>query len=143
LGEFPEEGEGTRLIELDGLLNPSAESLGEELWSSTKPGRNRGAGPRAHGYDDHRNKHRDEFERRFAQEIAAHITTIVQAESIRHLILVAESQVIGFMRDAIAPTVPSNVHVQELTKNLSHLSAHELHKYLASQKLTPDPMRLS
>ncbi|MBF2079030.1 MAG: host attachment protein [Synechococcales cyanobacterium T60_A2020_003] len=142
LGGFPEAGDGARLTELDGLLNPAAETRGEELWSSTKTGRNRGTGGQAHSYDDHREGHRAEFERRFAQEIATQITERVQAESIRNLILIAEPQVIGFMRDAIASTAPPQLHVQELAKNLSHLKTHELHKCLASHNLAPEPIRL-
>jgi protein required for attachment to host cells len=142
LGDFPETGNGAKLTEIDGLLNPAAETRDEELWSSPKTGRNWGTGEQAHSYDDHRESHRAEFERRFAQAIATQIRDMVEAESIRHLILIAEPQVIGFMRDAIASTAPPQLHVQELAKNLGHLKTHELHKCLASHNLAPEPVRL-
>ena len=55
-------------------LDMASEELdlkGGELWSENKTGRNRTAhGSGAHGYDDHRTKHTDEYEKRFARTIA-------------------------------------------------------------------------
>lgn len=142
LPDFPDEQVGVPLVELERLSNPSNEAQDEELWSSTKTGRNRGAGGQAHSYDDHRVGHRVEFERRFAQEIATHITDLVNIDQIRHLILVAEPQMIGLLRDTLAASVPTSLRISELTKNLCHLKPHELQKYLANHKLIPELVRV-
>lgn len=142
LAEFSDIESASRLVELNELLNPVGDAQGEELWSTTKTGRNRGNGGQAHSYDDHREQHRAEFERRFAQAIATYIATLVEAEPIRHLILVAESQIVTVMKAAIAAAAPSQLQIHELMKNLSHLKPHELHKYLASHGLVPEPARL-
>ena len=141
--EFPENGSGPTLIEQEGLMNPAKESPSQELWSSTKTGRNRGAGGQAHSYDDHREQHVVEFERRFAHAIADQVVQLVAASQTRHLLLIAETQIMGLMREAIASVAPANLEVNELTKNVSHLTPYELHKYLAGQGLVPEPVRVT
>lgn len=142
LSDVPEERMRARLVELESLLNPSNEVQDQDLWSSSKTGRNRGAGGQAHSYDDHREHHRAEFERRFAQAIATHIANLVNTHTIQQLILVAEPQITGPMRNAIAASVPTRLQIHELSKNLCHLKPHELQKYLANQKLMPEPQRI-
>ncbi len=139
---FPEEAMGSRLVELDGLANPQNQAQGQELWSSTKTGRNLGAGGQAHSYDDHRDNHRAEFQRRFVQAIATRLVNLVQQYQSPQLILIAESQLIGLLGTAIADAVPSQLPVVEVTKQLSHLTAFELQKYLAREELLPEPVRL-
>ncbi|SRR5579883_1746078 len=139
--EFPEERAGARLVELEGLFNPLNEE-GRELWSTTKTGRNRGVSGQAHSYDDHRDDHRVEFERRFTQDIVTRVADLIDTNQIRHLILVAEPHITGLMREAIALLGSSQLQIHELTKNLCYLKPHDLHKYLAGQGLLPEPVRI-
>ena len=135
--EFPEYQPSPKLVEKKALHNATQELQGQELWSDTKPGRNRGTAGQAHGYDDHRENHRGEFERHFAQEIAVKLTECLQAFQAHELLLVAEPQILGTVRDILIATLPKRLKFSELTKDLCQLRAHELHEYLAVKNLLP------
>lgn len=140
--EFPEENEGSRFVELDSLLNPLNEAQGQDLWSSTKTGRNVGVGTQAHSYDDHRESHMTEFGRRFAQAIVTHIIHLIHNTEIQQLILAAEPQIMGLIREAIAASALSHLPINGLTKNLCNLKPLELQQYLAKQGFIPEPTRI-
>ncbi len=131
------------LVELKQVWNPVQEHVGRELWANTKTGRNRGSASQAHSYDDHRQNHMDEFERRFAQAIASEIVDLAQTHHVRQMILVAEAQILGYMRQALAPTLPKTLKIQELAKDLGKLTSLEIHNYLADKKLLPVRSRIS
>jgi protein required for attachment to host cells len=128
---------GPKAIEHEGLANAAQEIQGQELWSSSKTGRNRGVGGQAHSYDDRREHHMIEFERRFAQAIATRIVELAQTHQAQQLILAAEPQILGLMREALAPLLPKTLKMSELAKDLCHFKSHELHQYLASRELLP------
>jgi protein required for attachment to host cells len=125
------------LVEHEGLVSPERGLQGDELWANTKSGRNRGMGGQAHSYDDHRQNHRLEFERRFAQAIATKLLSLVQKHEVQKLILIAEPQILGLMRDIFLPQLPKQLKVSELVRNLCHLKPHELHEYLAEKRQLP------
>lgn len=135
--EFPECESGPNLIEREGLINPAGELSGQELWANVKSGRNRGATGQSHSYEDHRQKHMDEFERSFAQTIATEIVNLAQTYQAHQLILVAESQTLGLVRAAIAPLLTPKLRIQELAKDLCQLKPLEIHEHLASKNLLP------
>lgn len=139
--KFPEYEPSSKLIEVATLLSSTQELQGQDLWSNTKPGRNRGTAGQAHGYDDHRENHRTEFERRFAQAIAARMTELLLTYQPHQLLLIAEPQILGIMREILIPELPKNLKVYELAKDLCQLSTHELHEYLATKNLLPAPSR--
>ncbi|WP_416669803.1 host attachment protein [Egbenema bharatensis] len=133
--EFPVDEPSPKLVAIDELHNANQTLHGEDLWSSTKPGRNRGVAGQAHGYDDHRDKHRVEFERRFAQEIVNRLVQIRQSTQPHQLILVAEPHILGIMRGALSANLPKNLKINELAKDLCQLKAHELQDYLEAKGL--------
>jgi protein required for attachment to host cells len=135
--EVPEYQSGPNLVEREHLSNTAKEMQGKDLWSNTKTGRNRGVAGQAHGYDDHRQNHMDEFERSFAKEIVNKIVQLTQSSQANHLILVAEPQILGFLRDAIAPHLPKSLKIRELAKDLCKLKPLEVHEYLAEKELIP------
>ena len=137
LTQLPDDNSGPNLIEHKVLYNLNNELSGQELWANTKTGRNRGAANQAHSYDDHRQNHIMEFERRFAQTISHQIISFIQLYQARHLILAAEPQILGFMREALMPKIPKNIKLNELAKDLCQLKPKELHEYLANKKLLP------
>ena len=132
---------GPNLVERKELLNPVQDRSGKMLWANAKTGRNRGAAHQAHGYDDHRQHHIDEFERRFTREIATEIVNATQTYQIRKVLLVAEPQILGFMRESLAPLLPARIHIQELAKDLCKLKPLEIHKYLTAKHLLPARQR--
>jgi protein required for attachment to host cells len=138
LEQLPDDDFGPNLMEKKVLYNPNNELSGQELWANTKTGRNRGgAAAQAHSYDDHRQNHIMEFERRFAQTISHQIISFIQICQARYLVLVAEPQILGFMREALMPILPKNIELSELAKDLCKFKAKELHEYLADKELLP------
>jgi protein required for attachment to host cells len=140
--EFSADGIDPRLIEHDAVLN-TQDTQGQDLWSSTKTGRNRGVSGQAHSYDDHREDHVVEFERRFAHTIAAQLANLIQVHQLQHLLLVAAPQTLGLVREACTAALPSHLQITELAKDLCHFTPHKLHQYLAGQGLLPEPVRQS
>ena len=93
--EFPELESGPNLEEINDLVNPEREAAGDEIWSDAKSGRNRGnGGAPAHGYDDHRDQHEEEFDRRFARSIASEAERLANG-STRELVVVAQKRALG------------------------------------------------
>jgi protein required for attachment to host cells len=134
--QFPD-GSGPHLTEHEGLSNSANETPGQDLWADSKTGRNRGSSGQAHSYDDHRQNHLMEFERRFAQAIAAKIADLSQTHQAQQLLLIAEPQILGLMRETLASASSKNLKTTELAKDLCHLKPHELQEYLASKELLP------
>lgn len=134
-----ETGGGPNLVERADLTQPEDGMKGDELWANTKSGRNRGSGgSQAHGYDDHREQHSDEFRRRFARNIADETARLAGQQRASQVVLTAEKRMLGFLREAFSSAMPAGISVTELAKDLSRLSPQELHQYLAQEKLLPE-----
>ncbi|MCM1984484.1 host attachment protein [Lyngbya confervoides] len=133
----PFDGQRQQLQELESLMNPMEPGVAKEVWSNAKAGRNRGASHQGHGYDDHRQNHLDEFERRFCSAIAAHGKQVIDQHQIRSLVLVAPPEVLGHLRREIQTIWPKHLRIQELSKDLVKQSATELQHYLTQKKLLP------
>jgi protein required for attachment to host cells len=133
----PEYDADLKLVEHEGIVSPERSLHDEELWADTKTGRNRGASGQAHSYDDHRQNHRVEMERRFAQSITTQLINLAQIHQVQQLVLVAEPRILGLMRDVCIPLLPKQLKVNELTRDLCHLKPQELHTYLAEKKQLP------
>jgi protein required for attachment to host cells len=130
-----------KLIEHQGLTLPEGELSGEELWSSTKTGRNRGPQGQSHSYDDHRERHEIEFERHFGRSIVSQMNQLIEDHQIQEVLLIAAPQILGIMREAVASALPNTVKITDLHKDLTQLTAHEIHQYLAEKDLLPAPHR--
>ena len=134
----PELESGPRLVELRDLINPEHKAHEGTLWSSGKAGRNRApGGGAAHGYDDHREQHGEEFERRFARDIAEEATRLVKSHNTQHVILVAQKRMLGLLRIALDPLLKAGVNVQEFATDLGKLPPQDLHAHLSRQHLLP------
>ncbi|WP_339382112.1 host attachment protein [Tolypothrix tenuis] len=75
--------------------------------------------------------------------MTAKIVNLIQAHQIQQLLMVAEPQILGMMRDVIAPLLGKNIKIHELAKEICHLKTHEIHEYLASKNLLPPHKRAS
>ncbi len=128
---------GPNLIEYESLANSTKELHGQELWANTKTGRNRGTSGQAHSYDDHRQKHEIEFEKRFANKINGVMLNFIQTHQARQLILVAEPQILGMMREAMTDNLFKTLNIHEVAKDICHLKLHQIHDYLAKKNLLP------
>lgn len=127
---------GATLIEQDSLFNRAQEMQGQELWANVKTGRNRGAAGQAHSDDNHRQNHRVELERRFAQAVDNRMTDLAEQHQMRHVILVTKPQIVGILQD-LAVDLPQQFTVHEVAKDLCCMSPQELQQYLAERSLLP------
>ncbi len=136
--EFPEIESSPNLVELEDFINTEIDEKGRELWSDPKSGRGKapGDGP-AHGYDDHRERHKDENERRFAHETGAEIVKRATGEKADRVVVAAESRMLGMLREAIEGKLPATTRLIERAEDLSKLAAQELHAHLAKEELLP------
>jgi protein required for attachment to host cells len=125
------------LSEQDSLFNSDNKLQGQDLWANTKTGRNRGASSQAHSYDDHRQNHIVEYERRFAQQIINRIVNLTESYQPQQILLVAEPQILGLMRETLTSVLPKNLKINVLAKDLCHLSSHQLYEYLVKKEILP------
>ncbi len=77
-----------------------------------------------------------EHDRRFAANIASEASKFAREHKISDVVLVSQNKMLGHLRQAVQ-TKLKGVSTQELAKDLSKLSPHELHNYLAREKLIP------
>ncbi|MGI0495263.1 host attachment protein [Alkalinema pantanalense CENA528] len=141
--EIPEFSNACNLVEQDSLFNSEHEMTGQELWSNSKTGRNRSTSSQAHSYDDHRQQHRVEYERRFAGTIAQRLLTLLKSGQTQHFILVAEPQFLGIVRETLLPLLPKGLDITKLAKDLCNLTPTELQAYLAQKNLLPALPRIT
>ena len=134
--------ENLTLVEHESMTSSEGELSGKALWSNIQSGRNRGASGKSHRYDDHRQSHKIEFERRFAKSIAANLLDLTKAKHVRQLIIIAAPQILGLMREVFTLSLPQQLQMNELARDLCHLKSHELHDYLAKTGQLPARIRL-
>lgn len=129
---------GPNLVEISSLANSEAEAAGKEIYSDDNSGRNvSSGGGGAHGYDDHRAQHMKEVERRFAKIVAAAALEAVERDKSGCLVLAAESRMMGHLREALERNA-IDLKVKEIVKDLTKLPRHELHEYLAMNRILPE-----
>lgn len=125
-----------RLVEHECLANPQQEAAGRDLWSDNKSGRNRSSGGGgAHGYDDHRDQHRAEYERRFLRQVAATATQLARGRKAECVVLAAENHVLGHLRDELHRG--NGFDLKPVAKDYLKLSVLDLHEQLAGLDLLP------
>ncbi|MGK7896406.1 MAG: host attachment protein [Xenococcus sp. (in: cyanobacteria)] len=125
------------LVEQQSLADSTQELHGQELWANVKTGRNRGSNGQAHSYDDHRQNHKIEFEKRFAHKISDAMLNIIKTNDARQLILVAEPKILGIMRSSMTDNLFKALNIQEVTKDICHFKVNQIHDYLAKKELLP------
>lgn len=142
--EVPGVESGPNLVEHKDMDNPEAPAPGRETWTDAKSGRNtaRGGGP-AHGYDDHRDNHEEEFNRRFAKHIAERAVEVARQHNARCLVLVAANRMLGLLRENLAIPPGAKIDVRETAKDLVRLNANEIHEHLGGAGLVPARKRVT
>jgi len=135
---------GPKLVECSDLVNAEAAATGKNNWAETKSGRNTApGGGGAHGYDDHREHHEEEFVRRFASDVTTEAGRLVQANKGKHLILVAANRMLGYLRNSLEMPAIAQVEVKEVAKDLIKFSAQDIHEHLSDAGLLPVRKRAS
>jgi protein required for attachment to host cells len=136
--EFPELESGPNLIDQGELLNPQARTPERELFADSKTGRGRAPrGSSAHGYDDHREQHEDESERRFSREVLEKARLMAEEKDARQIVLAASSRMIPFLRQHVERLMKQGLEVRELIKDMSKLTPEQIQDHLAKEQALP------
>lgn len=128
---------GSYLLEDASLVNPDQMEEGKELWSGpeSQAGHYRQGRSTAHSYDDHRQDHELEYERRFARSITEQILLRTHTHPLQRLVVIAEPRLLGLLREVLIPKLPKALELTEIDKNLCHLRPDELYEYLTKRSL--------
>lgn len=133
--ETPEYESSPRMVEHTTLANPEQTAAGKELWSDNRSGSNRGMGSGVHRYDDHRNQHRAEYERRFVQSVACETENLARTVGAVRVVVTADTRVLGLLRGELHRG--NGFEVKEVARDYIKFSVQELHEQLASMDLIP------
>lgn len=144
--ELPELESGPNLVARGEVSSEEVGEHGAALWSDLKTGRNRSPGGSAHGYDDHRERHAEEYDRRFAQAVAEETMRLVDSRHLGKVVLVAHGHCLAHMRQAFQGRFRNGTTMTELSKDLGKMKPLEIHAHLAREQLLPartNPGRLA
>lgn len=137
--DTPEIESGPNLVETGDMLNPENEMQGEAIFTETKTGANiSSANGKMHQYDDHRMRHREEFAKRFGADVVHEAIRRARPKETSDLILVANPTMLGLIRgDAEQQSKEKNINVHAVAKDVSKMSARQIHELLAGKELLP------
>ncbi|WP_440996070.1 host attachment protein [Arhodomonas sp. SL1] len=135
--EVPELEGGPDLVEHPSLTNPRHRAHDEHVYSEVHSGRNRNASGQGQTYDEHRDNHDAELEHRFAKDIAEELNNLLNGSGAERVVLCAEKRMLGYLRQAINGKLSGEVRIIEVPKDLTKLSAHNLHSKLADDGHLP------
>ncbi len=133
--ESPAYESSPRLVEQECLVNPQQEVAGKNLWSDNSGGNRSTGGGGSHGYDDHRDQHRAEYERRFARQVASATTELARSRKADQVVLAADSRMLGSLRDELHRV--NGFDLKQVARDYSKLSVLDLHEQLAGLDLLP------
>jgi protein required for attachment to host cells len=124
-----------RLLERGEIFEPELQERGQDLWTE-RTGMNRGAGSGSHSYDDHRNQHQAEFEKRFTKQIADHAVKLIRSSAAHSVVVCGAQRQLPLLKNILESKV-NGVHIQQLAKDLLKLDAHALYEYLHKEGMLP------
>jgi protein required for attachment to host cells len=124
-----------RLIEHEDMVCPEHKLMDRDRYTETKTGRwDRGRlGRQTHSFDDHRNAHDREVERRFAYEIAEKTEQERRRLHIQEVVVVADVRMLGNLRGAFESALPRDVPVLEVESNLAQRTKDQIHDALVEK----------
>ncbi|RMH39161.1 MAG: hypothetical protein D6689_17460 [Deltaproteobacteria bacterium] len=138
--ERDEATEVHRLVELEALVHAGRRQRPSEVFTESRPGlRASDPGAGLHATDDHRERHIEEWDRRFARDVARAL-----AERIRGtggtVVLAASEHMLGLLREEL-PRFVDGVDVKEYAVNLAGARPAEIHDALAERGALPPRRR--
>lgn len=132
-----------KLVERAALVNPNSDlrKLGESTTGRVRSetNSNRQSGP-MHPMEAQRERHRDEFDRRFVQDISHEAGEITKGWKEGTFVVVADPRMLGLMREPLRKAVPRGIELRELAKDYAQLAVPELRDQLVSSGVIP-PLR--
>ena len=135
------ESDPPKLREVEALTDSEGALKGNELFANARSGTNRAPGGREFEYDDHRERHRQEVERRFAARIAKTLATFVRSRALEKLVIAAEPRMLGLLRHELNGKL-NGVELHELAENLSGMTPEQIQSALSRTGALPDSRAL-
>lgn len=121
---------GLELLEIEALTDVEGALTGAQLFSNTRSGSNRSPHGALYEYDDHRQSHREEQERRFAKRIADSIRARLDPHVPARLVVAVEPRLLGLLRQELRSGVASSAEVVEIAKDFSRHTARHVQEEL-------------
>jgi hypothetical protein len=125
------------LAERSALVNPERKVPGKDWYSNVRSGSNRAPHGATYEYDDHRERHLAEVERRFARALAEIIGEFVRRENASKLVLAVDSRMLGLLRERVPEFVPEATEILEVATNVAALAPAAIHSLLSKQGVFP------
>jgi len=140
--------EPTRDLDLDGrprcveqadLVNPERRAAAREQFSD-RPGRlHASRGGPAHAADDHRQRHQEEVDRRFARRILEETQPFAEKHQLGRLILIAAPRLLGCLRAQLDGRRLADLSIVELNEDHSQRPLGQIAALLIERQLLRGP----
>jgi protein required for attachment to host cells len=120
------------------LVNVEARLTPNQRLSDSRPGTAYSPTGLGFGLDDHREENRRDHDRRFADEIAAQLETLVVETGCSRVAVFAPPRMLGILRPAIAAIARHrDLDVEDFTLDLTKEATPRLHDHLAELGVLP------
>jgi protein required for attachment to host cells len=124
-----------RCIEHADLVNPESRMAARDRFSDRPSRKPAPRGGPAHLSDDHRQRHQEEAERRFAKRILDAVAPFLGQHGLRRLLLIAAPRLLGFLRAELAGRHLPDVQIVEMNEDHSRLSLPQLAELVVQRQL--------
>ncbi len=128
------------LVEVGLVTNPERRTRDTETFTTSRPGvRRHGPGRSPHGTDDHRERHRHETDRHFAELAVGALARVWKGFSPKLVVVVASPPLLGLLRPILAREQrrQDGAAVRELARDITRLTPPALHDALADAGMLP------
>lgn len=134
--EQPEFESGPRLTERNEIVDDDLHGPDQKLWTG-KAGANRGGSARSHGYDDHRQQHLQELEKRFLTSVSEETATVARRVHATDVVVVGSQRHVGELSELLSTQLGSAVKITAMAKDLAKLTPRAIHDHLAREGVLP------
>jgi protein required for attachment to host cells len=130
-----------KLLEHDTLAHPLGAKPAREVFSDRPSRKPSGAGGRGVGSatDDHRGRHEDEDQRRFARQMLDAAERFVNEQRPKRLVILAAPRLLGLLRGELSTRRWRDLDVVEMPDDLSAKSLPDIQQILTKRGVLPKP----
>lgn len=128
------DGRPPDLVEQQDLVSPGRRAKDGDLFSEHSPGA-RNTENSFGSTDDHRDAHRANWDTSFANAVGDEVERIAAHQGFSRIIVVAPPKMLGHLRRPLEALRKHGFDVEPIERDLTHLSAPQIHDHLADMKL--------
>lgn len=130
---------GPKLEERRDLVNPSAELSERELYSDRSGSLHGSPSGAAHASDDHRARHTEEAERRFAGSVIDEARRFAVEYGLTRIVLLAGPRLLGTLRSKLDRSGFRDVEIVELEESFASQPLQKIRDALSRRGILPAP----